>query len=83
MPHRQRGPATCVTIQPGQGNAGHANGFMKGFGDINRVLTSHRVRHQQNFMRVGDFLDIAQFRHQGFVDAQPPCGIQNQNIMGL
>ena len=83
MPHRQRGTPACITIKAGQRNTGYANRLMKCFGCIDRILTGHRVGNQQNFVRIGNFLNFAQLCHQRFINAQPAGSIQNQHIIGL
>ena len=50
LTHRQRRTAAGITVQFGQYHAGVADSGTEGLGGGHRVLTDHRVKHEQRLI---------------------------------
>ena len=48
-----------------------------------RILTSHGINHQKDFLRFYHFLDVLQFLHQFFIDMQTTCCIDEDDIIAV
>ena len=46
-------------------------------------LSGGSIKHEQNFLRLDDRLEVDQFLHQILINLQTACGIENQNITRL
>lgn len=75
MAHRQRGPATGITIELGQHHPGQGQGLVERTRGIDGILTQHGVNHEQGFDGVQRGMQSLDLGHHLFVDGQPTGGI--------
>ncbi|MMZ68804.1 hypothetical protein D1872_315400 [compost metagenome] len=68
---RQRRTAAGIPVQLGEHNPGQFQLRIEAFGDIYRILTGHRIDHEQHFIRLRDLVDLTELLHQRLVDMQP------------
>ncbi len=66
--HRQRSAPARVAVEFREDDAGEIYFFEERFRDIDRVLTRHRIAHQQRFGRIDLLRDIPEFLHQFGID---------------
>ena len=52
-------------------------------GDVDRVLTGHRIDHEQDVMRVDGLLDVGQLGHELGVDVQAAAGVHDEDVLAL
>ena len=81
--HAQRRTAAGITVELGEDNAGNAERLVKRGGHVDRVLTRHRVHHQQDLRRLAGGADLFKFRHQLLVNVQTTGGIENHVIVAV
>ena len=79
--HRQGRTAATVAVHPGQDDARDADLAVEFSGDVDGVLTSEAVNHQQRFAWLGDVADGLNLVHQDFVDVQTSGGIQEDDVI--
>ncbi len=78
---RQGRTAPGIPIQLRENDASQCQLLIKALGYIYRVLTRHGVHDQEHFIRLGHFVDLTELLHQGFVDMEPACGIDQQIVI--
>ena len=59
----QRGATACVTIHFGQNHSGQAELLVKFIGGVHRILSSHRVGDEQDFLRIEQLLQELHLIH--------------------
>lgn len=69
-------PPRGVTVHLGEHDAGDAQLLVEGIGHRDGILTRHGVRHEENLLRREGGLEGRQFVHQGFIDVQTACGVE-------
>ena len=79
--HRQGGAAATVTVDSGQDKTGYADLFVERAGQVDRILAGQGIGDQQGFGRFGDIADGLDFRHEFFVDEQPPGRVQHDHVI--
>ena len=79
----KRRAAARVAVDPGQHDAGDAGALAKGLGDIDRVLTGHRIGDEQGLVRRRDLAHRRDFEHQLLVDVEPPGGVEDDDVVAL
>ena len=78
--HRQGRTAAGIAVQLGEDDAVDLQLLIECLGDINGLLTDHRVDDQQDLLRLDGVLDANQLVHQHFVDLQTAGGIDDQHV---
>ena len=77
---RQRGAAAGVTVELGQHHTGEADALVERLGGGDGVLTDHRVQNEQDLVGVDGRADGRGLGHQLVVDAQPPGGVDDDDV---
>ena len=73
--NREGRAAARVAVQLGQHYAGKTQPFVELPGALDRVLTHHRIRNEQDLARPQLGSDLAQLLHQLIVDVEPPGAV--------
>ena len=76
----ERCTASGVAIHLRQDGAVDAQIFIESFGGIHGVLTGHGVKDEKDLMRMDLCFDVAKLSHQLFIDREPACGIEDDDI---
>jgi hypothetical protein len=56
---------------------------IKGFCDINRILSCHSINNEKNFGRVNTVFDVDKLCHKLLVNMQTACGIYNNHVIAV
>ena len=72
-----------ITVELGQHHAVKVEAFVELFGCVDRILSGHRVYHEQNFVGLDGFFDGSDLIHHLFVDCQTSGRIDNYQIVSL
>ena len=75
--------AAGVAVQLGEHHARDAQRLVKGGGGVHRVLTGHRVHHQQDLRRLHRVADALQLLHQGLIDVQATGRVQKDQVVAV
>ncbi len=62
--HGKRRAAAAIAVDAGQHDAGNADAVVEVFRKIDRVLASEAIGDEQDFMRMGDILDLHHLGHE-------------------
>src|SRR5699024_6371314 len=81
--HRNGRAAAGVAIELGEDDARDVERFVEGLGDVHGVLAGHGVHGQQNFVGLDRGLDVDELLHHGFVDVQPPGGVDDDHVVAV
>ena len=81
--YRERCPASRVTIELGQHDAGDVEVVIEMLSHVHGVLTSHRIDDQKDLRRCDGFLDRHELLHQHFVDVQTPGGVDDHDVVAV
>ena len=79
--NRHGRPTTSIAIQLGQDNPSDVQLVVKALRRFNRVLTSHGINDQQNFIWLCQVLDVDQLIHQLLVNLQPSSRIDDYIVV--
>ena len=79
----ERCTAAGVAVELGEHHAVDAERLVEGGGGIDRVLTGHRVDHEQDLGRLDGCLYAPQLVHQRLVDVQAACGIEKHDVVAV
>ncbi|VTR70866.1 hypothetical protein DESC_870022 [Desulfosarcina cetonica] len=79
-PNRQGRAATGVAVHFGEHHAADVQAFVKGLGDVHRVLTGHGIGHQQDVGGLCRRADARELTHQRLIDMQTAGRIEQQCI---
>ena len=79
--NRHGRPTTSIAIQLGQDDPRDVQLVVKALRRFDRVLTSHGINNQQNFVWLNQLLDVDQLIHQLFVNLQPPSRIDDYIVV--
>ena len=82
-PHRQRGAATRIAIDPGQHDAGDAGPLAKGLCNIDGVLAGHRIGDEEGLVRCCGVAHRRHFQHQLLIDMEPPGGVEDDDVVAF
>jgi hypothetical protein len=52
-------------------------------GDVDRVLTGHRVEDEEDVVRAGALVDVLELLHQGLVDREAAGGVVDDDVAAL
>src|SRR5665213_3381714 len=74
---RERRTAARVAVHLGQDHARDPEPLVERLGDVDRLLSGHRVGDEQDLGRLDRRLDLLELRHQALVDLQPPRGVDD------
>ena len=66
--HRQRRTTASIAIELRQDDAVDLQGVMKCFSNVDGILTSHRINHQERVVRRDLIRDLANLRHHFVVN---------------
>ncbi len=83
LTHRKGGTTARITINTGQNDTGDADLVGKFLGNVDRVLTGHRIGNQKGLDRVDGITDLGDFAHQFHVDMQTTGGIKNDRVIAF
>ena len=78
---RERRTAAGIAIHLGKYDTGYADPSMKLFRRSYRVLSGHRIRHEQNFRRMRFAFNLHQLFHQLIVDVQTSGRIDQKRVI--
>ncbi|GBC91520.1 hypothetical protein HRbin14_02292 [bacterium HR14] len=80
---RERRAATRIAVHLGENDPCQLQSFVERLRHIDRLLPRGGVHDQQNLVGLEGVAHLLQFLHQGFVDLQASCGVQNQHIVAV
>ena len=80
LAYRKRRAAASVAIHLGEHHAGERQLLVKLVGGVDRVLSSHGVGHEQDFLRIEHLLQRLHLVHQLIVDVQAAGGVDDQHV---
>ena len=80
LTNRESCTTTCVTVNFSKNNTCDIQLFIELLGNISSFLTNHAINNQEDFVWMGEILDITQLLHEGFVNLQTTRRI-NQDIV--
>ena len=80
---RQRRAAAGVAVQLREHDAVEARHLSEGLGDVDGVLTGHRVDDEQHVVRLGALLDLGELLHQVLVHVQTPARVDDQDVAAV
>ena len=75
--------AAGVAVQLGEHHTRDAQRPIKGGGGVHRVLTGHRVHHQQDLRRLHRVADALQLLHQGLIDVQATGRVEKDQVVAV
>ena len=81
MPDGEGGPASRIAVHFRQDNAVNVQFVIEVFGDVDSILSRHRIDDEQDFCGVHRVLDTAKFAHEFRVNVQTPGGINNHTVL--
>ena len=81
-PHGKGCTAATIAINAGEHNAGDADFFVKGAGEINSVLSGECVNNQEGFFGLGNIAHGGSFSQEFFVNVQTTRRIQHHDVIG-
>ena len=79
----KRRAASGVTVQLGEDDACDVQHIVKGFGNVYRLLTDHRVDGEQYLGRLGCLLDVLKLLHKKLVYLKATRGIYKHGVIAL
>src|SRR3954468_15548439 len=80
---RQRRAAAGVAVELGQDHAVELRDLGELLGDVDRVLTGHRVDHEQHDVRLDALLDVRELGHERLVDVQAAARVDDQDVLAV
>ena len=83
MTHRKCRAAAGVAVHLRQYDAGYVEQIVKALGDVDRVLSGHRVNHEQYLGRIQLGFYIAQLVHHVLVDMKPTGGVDEHHVVSV
>ena len=75
--------AAGVAVGLGQDDTGDADLLVEGLGHIDGLLAGHGIHDQQRFVDFDMLLNADQLVHQGIVNLQTACGIDDDVIVAV
>ena len=81
LTHRQGRTSPGIAVEFGQNHAGQGQGFSKDFRHIDRILTLHRIHHEQGFNRLESRMQTTDFLHHRVINSQTASGVHDQHIV--
>ena len=80
--HRERGAAARVAVELRQDDAVEGDPLLERLGDVDGLLTRHRVEDEQDVERLDGVADADELVHQLLVDVQPAGRVDDHGRRG-
>src|SRR5699024_9186723 len=77
----EAGAAAGVAVKFGEDDARDVQPLVEGFGDVHGVLPGHRVDSEQDLIGGNFAPDIFKLGHEGVVDVQAACRVDDDGIV--
>ena len=80
---RERGATPGVTVELREDDAVEVSRVRELLRHVHRVLSSHRVDHEQHVVRLDGLADADQLGHELLVDVQAAGGVDDQDVLAV